>query len=72
MTIHKKEEFIQLLQLYINKLNDGTITFQEGLLLTEFFTKHKLQTDSSYTESREDTLSYAFLGYYIKELCKHK
>ena len=70
MSNHKKEEFINLLQSYIQKLNDGTITFPEGLLLTEFFTKNKLQNDTSYKEDKEDALSYTFLGYYINELCK--
>jgi hypothetical protein len=70
MNNYKKEEFIHLLQSYIQKLNDGTITFREGLLLTEFFTKNKLQNDTTYNDAKEDALSYAFLGYYIKELCK--
>lgn len=70
MSTYKKEEFINLLQSYIDKLNIGNITPNEGLLLVEFFTKNHLQTDQSYSDYKEDALTYAFMGYYLKELCK--
>lgn len=68
--IYKKEEFIHVLQSYIDKLNSESISFEEGLMLVEFFTKNRLQKETSLSESKEDALNYAFLGYYIKEICK--
>ena len=70
MSTYKKEEFINLLESYIHKLNTNMLTPNEGLLLVEFYTKNYLQTDYSYTDAKEDALSYAFLSYYLKELCK--
>jgi hypothetical protein len=71
MNVYKKEEFITMLTTYIDKLQSETLTPDEGLLLIEFFAKDKIKGNSTtLKDTQQDLLEYAFIGYYIKQLCR--
>lgn len=58
------ERIIDILQSYLNKIKNNTITVSEGLLLMELVAKTDL-LKSKEPFDEKDWLSYSFIGYYI-------
>lgn len=56
--------FANFLNDFNDKLSNNTMTFEEGLLLSEFFVKHQMMT-KSINPTEKDWIRYGFIGYYL-------
>ncbi len=65
------EQFIPFLQTCIDRIKDGTMSQDQRLLISEFYTKF-MHSDSIQTEINDtDLLKYLSMGWYIyNELSK--